>query len=112
MAGIEGDRALLDSRSGDGAVRSHYIEIKVSIELDLRGKHVLVIGTKRSGLAAIRLLLQHGAYVRAMDMDPHPLEGLEIEVVPQQSEFLKSPDLIVLSPAVPFDAPLVVEAHN
>src|SRR3954453_7603628 len=107
MAGIEGDRALLDSRFGDGAVRSHYIEIKVSIELDLRGKHVLVIGTKRSGLAAIRLLFQHGAHVRAMDVDPHPIEGLDIEVVPQQNEHLRSPDLIILSPAVPFDAPLL-----
>ena len=84
--------------------------------MEFRGKHVVVIGTKRSGLAAIEFLLKHGASVRAMDMTPAPLLGFDIPVVPQEAAFLADagidPDLIVLSPAVPCDLPLLVEARR
>ncbi|MFL6451959.1 MAG: UDP-N-acetylmuramoyl-L-alanine--D-glutamate ligase [Bryobacteraceae bacterium] len=80
-------------------------------EVDLRDKHAIVIGTKRSGIAAIELLLKQGAHVIAMDADPQPIPGLDIPVVPQKPEFLGNADLIVLSPAVPSDLPMLAEAR-
>ena len=84
--------------------------------LELQGKHVVVIGTKRSGTAAIKLLLRKGALVRAMDAAPEAIPGLDIPVVPQTPEYLldngNDPDLIVLSPAVPYDLPLLSAARE
>ena len=84
--------------------------------MEFRGKHVVVIGTKRSGIAAIELLLKEGAVVTAMDTEPAPLPGLNVPVVPQAPEFLldngRDPDLVVLSPAVPYDLPMLVEARK
>lgn len=82
----------------------------------------MVIGTKRSGLAAIELLQKHGAKVRAMDAQaPTPdeqkrFDALQVPVVAQSAENLadrgKGPDLIVLSPAVPYDLPMLREARQ
>ncbi len=90
--------------------------------MDLRGKDVLVVGTKRSGLGAIELLLKQGARVRAMDSQlPSPEEEAKLAAqgVPV---FLQSPlnirteghepDLIVLSPGVPLDEPLFASARE
>ena len=83
----------------------------------LREKHVVVIGTKRSGLAAIELLQKQGAYVRAMDANTLTPEeqarfaALGVPVVPQEPEYLTG-DLIVLSPAVPYDLPMLVSARE
>ena len=73
---------------------------------------MVVIGTKRSGVAAIELLLKQGARVQAMDADPQPIPGLDVPVVPQTPEFLGDVDLVVLSPAVPFDLSMLVEARE
>jgi UDP-N-acetylmuramoylalanine--D-glutamate ligase len=90
--------------------------------LDFSGKYVVVIGTKRSGLAAIRLLLKHGARLRALDAQPLAPEeqvtfiNLGIEVLPQEIENIpaqeRQPDMIVLSPAVPYDLPMLVSARD
>lgn len=84
--------------------------------MDLRGKHAVVIGTKRSGTAAIKLLIEKGALVRAMDATPETIPGLDVPVVPQTPEYLledgKDPDLIVLSPAVPYDLPMLSAARQ
>ncbi len=79
--------------------------------MELQGKHVVVIGTKRSGIAAIELLSKEGAHVVAMDADPQPIPGLNIPVVAQKPENLGDPNLIVLSPAVPNDLPMLNEAR-
>ena len=85
--------------------------------MQLREKHVVVIGTKRSGLAAIELLQKQGAYVRAMDANTLTPEeqarfaALGVSVVPQEPEYLTG-DLIVLSPAVPYDLPMLVSARE
>lgn len=82
--------------------------------MDLRGKRALVIGVKRSGLGAIELLKREGAEVRAMDKQPAS-EQFGIPVVAQSEENLREngrdPDLIVLSPAVPYDLPMLVRAR-
>jgi UDP-N-acetylmuramoylalanine--D-glutamate ligase len=83
--------------------------------IDLRDKDVLVVGTKRSGQGAIALLHEQGAHVRAMDSQPISTEEqakLGVPFVLQSAENIGNPQLIVLSPAVPLDAPLFVEARN
>ncbi len=84
--------------------------------MQFKGTRALVIGTKRSGMAAIELLREGGARVRAMDSDPAPLPGLDVPVVAQSPECFKDgdgdPDLVVLSPGVPFDLPMLMEARG
>jgi len=73
---------------------------------DLKGKQVLVVGMAKSGHAAVRLLLAQGALVRAVDEKPQGMvEGLT--VLPQAAESFENADLIVLSPGVPADLPLL-----
>ena len=76
-----------------------------------------MIGTKRSGLAATELLLKQGARVRAMDERPLSLEeqakfdALGVPVVLQGTENIsmdgRALHMIVLSPAVPYDLPML-----
>jgi UDP-N-acetylmuramoylalanine--D-glutamate ligase len=84
--------------------------------LQVSGKHILVIGTQRSGRAAIELLLRYRARVRAMDLQPAQA-GVDVPVVPQEERYVRDesgeyPDAIVLSPAVPYDLDFLVRARN
>lgn len=73
---------------------------------DLKGKQVVVVGMAKSGHAAVRLALAQGALVRAVDEKPQSaVEG--ITVLAQTEEAFKDADLIVLSPGVPADLPLL-----
>lgn len=127
MGGIEGNCALLDCRAGHGSFRADHVEAEVvRTQLELRGRNVLVIGAKRSGLAAAELLLKHGARVRAMDEraltseEQAKFDALGVRVVEQKPETLfeahpgltHNPDLIVLSPAVPCDLPMLRQARD
>ncbi len=90
--------------------------------MDLRGKDVLVVGTRRSGLGAIELLRKQGARVRAMDVQPPlpedqvKLDALCVPLTPQSSLNVRAngqdPDLIVLSPGVPLGEPLFASARR
>jgi UDP-N-acetylmuramoylalanine--D-glutamate ligase len=86
--------------------------------MDLKNHEVLVIGLKRSGRAAIELLRGQGAHVRAMDQqEPGPEERAflnrhGITVVQQEPENLGTPELVIVSPAVPYDLPLLSEARS
>ncbi len=92
--------------------------------MEFRDREIVIIGVKRSGLAAAELLLRNGARVRAIsDKPPTPeeqavFERLGVRVEAQSAEALfgndpgKAPDLIVLSPAVPTDLPLLQEAQR
>ncbi len=81
-----------------------------------------MIGTKRSGLAAVELLLKQGARVRAMDEKPLSpeervkFEAIGVPVASQTTQNLvhdgRAPDMIVLSPAVPYDLPMLVSARD
>jgi len=85
---------------------------------DFAGKDILVIGTKRSGMAAIELLRKHGARVRAMDSSPLTPEEqarfaeMGVPVTPQEPEHIGAASLIVLSPAVPYDLPMLIAARE
>jgi UDP-N-acetylmuramoylalanine--D-glutamate ligase len=81
------------------------------------------MGTKRSGWAAIELLRRHGADVRAMDAQTLTSEesarfaAIGVPVVAESDDNLgeqggRLPDLIVLSPAVPYDLPLLKHARE
>ena len=77
--------------------------------MQFAGKHFVVIGAKRSGLAAIELLTKQGARVTAMDSQPPDLP--ESHVVDQREENLLDADAIVLSPGVPYDLPMLENAR-
>src|SRR5260370_41894611 len=72
----------------------------------LGGLKVVVVGMARSGVAAEKLLLQHGAMVRAVD--EKPMENvLGIAVEPQAEAAFRDAELVVISPGVPADLYLV-----
>jgi len=88
--------------------------------LNLKGKNVLVMGLARTGVACCRFLAGQGAVVVATDMRDAvamadvlaELDGLGIRFVlgrHEESDFL-SADLIVVSPGVPMDHPLLLLA--
>jgi UDP-N-acetylmuramoylalanine--D-glutamate ligase len=86
--------------------------------VNFAGKHVLMIGAKRSGMAAIELLRKRGAQVRAMDAQPllaeeqARLARLDVPFVEQAPENIAQPDAIVLSPGVPYDLPILIAARQ
>jgi UDP-N-acetylmuramoylalanine--D-glutamate ligase len=82
-----------------------------------------IIGLGRSGIAAARLLKQEGWEVVLSDRSNTPnLQELQTNLQPEgitvklgithQLDPSNSPDLIVVSPGVPWDLPFLVEARN
>ncbi|MBR1693636.1 MAG: UDP-N-acetylmuramoyl-L-alanine--D-glutamate ligase [Lachnospiraceae bacterium] len=88
--------------------------------MDFTGKRVLIVGTKKSGMAALGLLKQHGAQTILYDGNEQLSEedirselppGVETDIrIGTLSEKDKEAiELIVISPGVPIDSPLVLE---
>lgn len=89
-------------------------------KVSLSGKRVAVLGLARSGLAAIKLLCQAGA--RVFGSEVRPLDqlgrrvkeliasGVEIEFGGHTERVLEETDLIVVSPGVPLDLPVLRQA--
>jgi UDP-N-acetylmuramoylalanine--D-glutamate ligase len=83
----------------------------------LRGRQVVVVGLARSGIAAVRLLAACGAHVTATDAKSATALGPEagalaslgvrLEQGHQDVPALASADLVVVSPGVPLDAPVL-----
>jgi UDP-N-acetylmuramoylalanine--D-glutamate ligase len=77
--------------------------------MKLKGIRALVVGMKRSGIAAVELLRREGADVRATDLQPldrlPEAQGLDIPFAVQTDAVFEHADLIVLSPDVPADLP-------
>ncbi|MBI1899420.1 MAG: UDP-N-acetylmuramoyl-L-alanine--D-glutamate ligase [Acidobacteria bacterium] len=86
----------------------------------LAGKRVAVIGMARSGMAAVELVLRHGASALAIDQrsagqlgDAAPrLQSWGVALRPQTAESLRDAELVVLSPGVPVDIPELEEARG
>lgn len=86
------------------------------------GSKALVIGLARSGTAALRLLLRHGADVigadrrRAEELSPDLADvksrGADLHFGSMETALLTGRDLLVVSPGVPSDLPLLVEADR
>lgn len=85
--------------------------------MNLENAEVLVIGMKRSGQAAAELLQKKGARVRLMDEGtPGETEQLflnthKLALEKQDQANIGSPEVIVVSPGVPADIPLLVHAR-
>ncbi|MBN1595680.1 UDP-N-acetylmuramoyl-L-alanine--D-glutamate ligase, partial [candidate division FCPU426 bacterium] len=94
--------------------------MKPRMELD--GKKVLVVGMARSGCAAAALLCKHGAHVTITDKKNaealktaiDQISGLpvKIETGGHHPDTLKSAELIVLSPGVSLEQPVIREARE
>ncbi|MDI6780719.1 MAG: UDP-N-acetylmuramoyl-L-alanine--D-glutamate ligase [bacterium] len=88
--------------------------------IDVKGKVVTVVGLGRSGLAAAKLLHKIGAKVRATDAKPMDslgnelndlmLSGIEIETGKNTPQFFDESQLIVLSPGIPGNIPVIAES--
>ena len=88
----------------------------------LKDRHALVLGLGRygGGLETTRFLVGEGAQVRVADSgSPEALAepaqavrdlGAEVVFGPQEPALLKGIDLVVASPAIPFEHPLLLEA--
>jgi len=88
--------------------------------MELKNKHVLVMGLAKTGVACARFLAKRGARVTASDMRSESelsavlaeLAGADIRFVlgrHNEADFRES-DLIVVSPGVPQEHPLLVKA--
>ena len=79
--------------------------------MELTGRQVVVVGMARSGIAAVKLLLEKGAIARPVDDKPHdPVLGLPVR--PQTGSSFENADLIVISPGVPADLDLLKQARG
>lgn len=74
---------------------------------NLEGLKVAVVGMKRSGAAAAELLTRNGAVVRAVDETP----CAEMDILPQTLDSFEGVDMVVLSPGVPADLPVIAEVR-
>jgi UDP-N-acetylmuramoylalanine--D-glutamate ligase len=84
------------------------------------GSRALVVGLARSGTAAARLLLAHGADVVAADRRRAEELGADVAGLRERGvacrfgdmdpSLLEGRDLVVVSPGVPLDLPLLLEA--
>jgi UDP-N-acetylmuramoylalanine--D-glutamate ligase len=88
-----------------------------SSRVELAGKRVLVVGLARSGRAAAEALAAEGAGVIGYDRD-EALDvgrlrelGVEIHLGREEETLLQGIDLVVKSPGVPGETPLVANAR-
>lgn len=78
--------------------------------MKLQGARVVVVGMARSGVAAVELLRSKGADVRAVDQNPNSSAAISVE--PQTTSSFAGADLIVLSPGVPADLPVIEDQRK
>ena len=89
--------------------------------MDVKDKHVLVVGLGKSGVASALFLKDHGARVTVSDTkSPDQLReeipllldhGIAVETGGHGERTFRGQDLIVVSPGVPVDAPTLVQAR-
>jgi UDP-N-acetylmuramoylalanine--D-glutamate ligase len=90
--------------------------------MDLNDKRVLVVGLGKSGVASALFLKSRGARVTVSDSKPEVElrkeilllleQGITVETGGHGDRTFRGQDLIVVSPGVPFDAPMLVQARN
>ncbi len=89
----------------------------------MNGKKVMVLGMARSGVAAAKLLSELGAYVRLNDQKTKeqlgeavkPLEAcrnIEWRLGEKAEDLLEGQDILLISPGVPIDSPVVKKARE
>src|ERR1700686_155711 len=87
--------------------------------IETRGRHALVVGYGRSGRAAASFIAQRGGSVRVVDRADTPelraelsKAGIPARLGGYGTEDLNGTDLLVVSPGVPWDEPLVESARQ
>ncbi len=90
--------------------------------MDLNDKRVLVVGLGKSGVASALFLKSRGARVTVSDSKPEAElrkeilllldHGITVETGAHGDRTFRDQDLIVVSPGVPVDAPLLVQARS
>lgn len=90
--------------------------------MNLAGKRVLVVGLGKSGVASALFLKERGAKVSVSDAkSPEQLHqeipvlldaGITVETGQHGERTFREQDLIVISPGVPFDMPLLARARE
>jgi UDP-N-acetylmuramoylalanine--D-glutamate ligase len=95
--------------------------LKPDFAMELKDKRVLVVGLGKSGVASALFLKAHGARVTVSDTKsgdelrneiPSLLDhGITVETGGHGERTFRGQDLIVVSPGVPVDAPLLVQAR-
>jgi UDP-N-acetylmuramoylalanine--D-glutamate ligase len=93
----------------------------MAAEFQLKGKKVLVVGLARTGVATALFCSSRGAFVTATDIRdaqqlgeaPETLRasGVRLEFGNSSPAILQEQDLVVPSPGVPADAPLLQQAR-
>ncbi len=86
---------------------------------DVNGMRITIVGAARSGVAAARMLSRAGARTFVTDRNPidagrqHALRqaGASFEAGGHSERALEA-DLVVISPGVPSDAPLILQAQH
>ena len=92
------------------------------MQADIQGKHIMILGMARSGVAAAKLLSDRGALVRINDMKSEaqlgealePLRGvkkIEWRLGEPADGLLSGMDTLVISPGVPIESPIVQKAR-
>ena len=86
-----------------------------------QGKRVLIVGMARSGIAAAQLLHKAGAVVTVNDGKAEDTFGDKLDVLREMGlqfrlgenglDALENQDVLVISPGVPIDAPIVKKAE-
>jgi UDP-N-acetylmuramoylalanine--D-glutamate ligase len=89
--------------------------------MEVANKNVLVVGLGKSGVASALFLKSRGAHVTVSDTKPREQfsselsllldHGITIETGGHGERTFRGQDLIVVSPGVPFDAPLLQQAR-
>lgn len=78
--------------------------------MELSGRRVTVVGMAKSGVAALRLLIDKGAIVRAVD-DKVTGDVLGVAVELQSSDAFRDAELVVISPGVPVDLDMLTQVR-
>ncbi len=87
--------------------------------IDVNGRHVAVVGGGRSGLAASTLVVRRGGRVTLIDAKPDLAErdaldaiGATLQLGPMPADVPEDATLVVVSPGVRTDAPLLRAART
>jgi UDP-N-acetylmuramoylalanine--D-glutamate ligase len=90
----------------------------MAMSFSVAGQHVVVVGGGRSGVAAADLLIARGARVTLADTatalasaEQLVERGIALELGPHRDETFAHADLIVLSPGVPPEQPVIRDAR-